>query len=133
LATITALLAHQDATTEEQRAASLISGFEFGARLADTLHDEFLDTADGETKVERLMDMIVKAFDVIGSGRAALAVLLDHTDRSACFGWSLPDRFDARARRPGPPSNREEGTRPQRRFQGALGAPRLAAPREIAV
>ena len=80
LAAITALLARQDETTEEQRAASLISGFEFGARLADILHDQFRDVADGETKVVDLMDEIVKALDTIGSGRAALAVLLDHPD-----------------------------------------------------
>jgi hypothetical protein len=58
----------------------LIRGFEFGARFADTLHDEFRDTADGETKVVRLTDAIVKALDRTGSGRAALAVLLDHRD-----------------------------------------------------
>jgi hypothetical protein len=80
LATLTALLARQDVATGEQRVASLIRGFEFGARLADTLHEEFRDTADGETKVVRLMDGIVKALDRIGSGRAALAVLLDHAD-----------------------------------------------------
>lgn len=80
LAAITALLARQDETTEEQRAASLISGFEFGARLADILHDQFRDVADGETKVVDLMDEIVKALDTIGAGRAALAVLLDHPE-----------------------------------------------------
>jgi hypothetical protein len=80
LATITALLDRHNPVADEERAASLIRGFEFGARLADTLHDEFCDTADGETKVVRLMDAIVKALDTIGSGRAALAVLLDRTD-----------------------------------------------------
>jgi hypothetical protein len=80
LAAITALLARQDETTEEHRVASLIRGFEFGARLADTLHDEFHDIADGENKVVRLMDEIVIALNAIGSGRAALAVLLDHPD-----------------------------------------------------
>ena len=73
LATMTALLARQNEATEEQRVASLIRGFEFGARLADILHDEFRDIADGETKVVRLMDEIVKALNAIGSGRAALA------------------------------------------------------------
>ncbi len=43
-----------------------IRGFVFGARLADTLHDELRDTADGETNVVRLMDVIVKALDGIG-------------------------------------------------------------------
>jgi hypothetical protein len=80
LATITALLNRQDTATQGERAESLIRGFEFGARLAGALHDEFGDTADGETKVVRLMDGIVKALDRIGSGRAALAVLLDHAD-----------------------------------------------------
>jgi hypothetical protein len=80
LATITALLDRHDPVADDERAASLIRGFEFGARLADTLHDEFRDTADGETKVVRLMDAIVIALDRIGSGRAALAVLLDHPD-----------------------------------------------------
>jgi hypothetical protein len=80
LAAISALLARQDETTDEQRVASLIRGFEFGARLADTLHDEFHDIADGENKVVRLIDEIVIALNAIGSGRAALAVLLDHPD-----------------------------------------------------
>jgi hypothetical protein len=79
LAAITALLDRRDPVADDERAASLIRGFEFGARLADTLHDEFSD-ADGETKVVHLTDAITKALDRIGSGRAALAVLLDHTD-----------------------------------------------------
>ncbi len=79
LAAITALLNRHDPVTDDERAASLIRGFELGARLADTLHDELLDT-DGETKVVRLTDAIVKALDVIGAGRVALAVLLDHPD-----------------------------------------------------
>ena len=80
LAIITALLDRRDPVADDERAASLIRGFEVGTRLADTFHDEFRDTADGETKVMRLMDAIVKALDTIGSGRGALAVLLDHTD-----------------------------------------------------
>ena len=80
LAAITALLDRHDPAADDERAASLIRGFEFGARFADTLHDEFRDTADGETKVVRLTDAIVKALDRIGSGRAALAALLDHSD-----------------------------------------------------
>src|SRR5580704_1069474 len=93
LAAITALLARQDVTTEEQRVASLIRGFEFGAKLADTLHDEIRDIADGETKVVHLMDEIVKALNAIGSGRAALAVLLDHPDAGvrALAGFYLID------------------------------------------
>jgi len=80
LAAITALIDRHDLAPDSERAASLIRGFEFGARLADTLHDEFRDTADGETKVMRLTDAIVKALDTIGRGRAALAVLLDDPD-----------------------------------------------------
>lgn len=76
---ITTLLNRHDAVADDERVASLIRGFIFGVRLADTLHDELLDT-DGEAKVVRLMDAIVKALNVIGSGRAALAVLLDHPD-----------------------------------------------------
>jgi hypothetical protein len=80
LAAISALLARQDEATEKQRVASLIRGFESGARLANTLHDEFHDIADGENKVVSLMDEVVIALNAIGSGRAALAVLLDHPD-----------------------------------------------------
>jgi hypothetical protein len=80
LAGITALIDRHDLAPDSERAASLIRGFEFGARLADTLHDEFRDTAGGETKVVRLTDAIVKALDTIGRGRAALAVLLGHSD-----------------------------------------------------
>jgi hypothetical protein len=79
LKAITALLNRHDQVTADRRAASLIHGFEFGAKLAHSLHDELLD-ADSETKVLRLMDAIVQAFDKIGSGRAALAVLLNHPD-----------------------------------------------------
>jgi hypothetical protein len=92
LAAITALLARQDETTVEQRVASLIRGFEFGARLADTLDDEFSDV-DGETRVVRLMDAIVDALDRIGSGRAALAGLLDHRD-AGVRAWAGADLID---------------------------------------
>jgi hypothetical protein len=98
LAAITALLARQDVTTDEQSVASLIRGFAFGARLADILHDEFRDIADGETKVVRLMDEIVKALNAIGSGRGALAVLLDHPDAGvrALAGFYLIDLMPER-------------------------------------
>jgi hypothetical protein len=98
LAALTALLARQDETTDEQRVASLIRGFEFGAKLADTLHDEIRDIADGETKVVHLMDEIVKALNAIGSGRAALAVLLDHRDAGvrALAGFYLIDLMPER-------------------------------------
>jgi len=79
LAALAALLKRQNVSPENERVALLIRGFEFGAKLADTLHDELLDTA-GETKVVRLMNSIANALDAIGSGRAALAVLLEHPD-----------------------------------------------------
>lgn len=98
LAAITALVARQDEITEEQRVASLIRGFEFGARLADILHDKFRDIADGETKVVRLMDEVVKALNALGPGRAALAVLLDHPDAGvrALAGFYLIDLMPER-------------------------------------
>ncbi len=74
---INALLNRQETPTNDERAADLVRGFEFAARLADTLHDEMLDT-DGQTKVWHLMDAIVKRLDDLGSGRVALAVLFNH-------------------------------------------------------
>ena len=79
LTAIQALLDRHDAVTQEERATSLIRGFEFGARLADTLHDEFRDI-DGETEVWRLLDRIVLNLNEIGSGREALDVLFDNPD-----------------------------------------------------
>ena len=79
LAAITALLDRQDAARENERAASLIRGFEFAAKLADALHDELLDV-NGETAVLRLKGAVVDKLDTLGSGRAVLAVLLDHAD-----------------------------------------------------
>lgn len=64
---------------EDERVASLVGGFEFGTKLACTLHDELLDV-NGETKVLRLVKAIVDRLDTISSGRTALAVLLDHPD-----------------------------------------------------
>jgi hypothetical protein len=79
LQAIADLLKRRDAATESERIASLIRGFEFAAKLADTLHDELLDV-NGETAVLRLRGAIVDKLDTLGSGRAALAVLLDHAD-----------------------------------------------------
>ena len=79
LAAIQALLDERNALSDEERATSLIRGFAFGARLADTLHDKLLDT-DGEFKVWRLLDRIVLALDKIGLGRAALEALFDDPD-----------------------------------------------------
>jgi len=79
LAAIAALLEQHDPVAGDNRAASLIRGFEFGTRLADTLHDEFSDP-HGVTKIVRLVDATVKALHTIGSGRAALVAFLDHPD-----------------------------------------------------
>jgi hypothetical protein len=78
-AAITALLNRGDPAADDERTASLIRGFVLSARLADSLHDELSDT-DGETEILRLMDGIVQALSRIGSGRAALAVLLNHAE-----------------------------------------------------
>lgn len=78
LAALTALLKRQH-IAEEKRAASLIQGFVFSAKLASTLHDEFRDT-DGETEVAHLRDAIVNALDALGPGRVVLAALLDDHD-----------------------------------------------------
>jgi hypothetical protein len=82
LTIITALLNQSDLMSDDERAASLIRGFEFGASLADMLHDEFRDIADGETEVVRLMDAIVKALNEIKPQRSGLVALLDHADPS---------------------------------------------------
>ena len=79
LAAIAALLNRQNTVTVDDRAASLIRGFEFAAKLKATLKDELGDI-DGANKIVRLMDEIAKTLDAIGPGRAALAGLLDHSD-----------------------------------------------------
>jgi hypothetical protein len=78
-AAISALLGRRDIPTNNERAAALVKGFEFAARLADTLHDELLDI-QGQTKAWGLMDAIVKRLNEFGSGRAALSVLFEHPD-----------------------------------------------------
>jgi hypothetical protein len=79
LAILTALLNRDDATTGDERIASLIRAFEFASKLAATLHDELLDVK-GETDVLLLLKAIDDRLDSTRSGRAALAVLLDHPD-----------------------------------------------------
>jgi hypothetical protein len=76
LTALTTLIEDRNSTAQDQREASLLAGFKFGARLADALHDELLDT-NGETKVVHLMYAIVNALDEIDPARAALATLLD--------------------------------------------------------
>lgn len=76
---LTKLIEDRSLATRQERSNALLAGFKFGARLADTLHDELLDT-EGETKVVRLMYAIVNALDEIDPGRADLATLLDDHD-----------------------------------------------------
>jgi len=79
LAAITALLNRRDAVTDDERASSLVRGFEFATKLADTLHEELLDM-DGVNKVARLKNAIATELDAVGPGRVVLAALLDHHD-----------------------------------------------------
>lgn len=78
-AALTRLLSSDIFVPSNERAALLIRGFEFGAKLADVLYDELLDT-DGKAEVLRLMDVIVLALNDIHPGRAALTALFDHPD-----------------------------------------------------
>jgi hypothetical protein len=82
IAIIEKILVGFNALPEHERADSLIRGFELSARLADVLHDEFRDIADGETKVVHLVDEIVRSLNKISPGRIRLAKLLDHPDPS---------------------------------------------------
>jgi hypothetical protein len=81
LAAVTALMTRHDSMTSDEHVASLIQGFAFAAKLAATVHDEFSDVDYG-TKLAHLMQGIVHALDAIGSGRVALAVLLDNSEAS---------------------------------------------------
>jgi hypothetical protein len=79
LAAIAALLNHHGPVAGDERTVALVRGFEFAAKLADTLHDELLDT-DGGNKVTALMNDIARALDGMGAGRSPLALLLDSPD-----------------------------------------------------
>ena len=81
----------------------------------------------------RLTDGIVKALDRIGSGRAALAVLLDHRDPGvrALAGVYLIDLLPERVS-PILRQVEEEGVAAVP-VQGSSGTSRLAARREITV
>jgi hypothetical protein len=79
LAAIATLLDYHEPVASEERIASLVRGFEFAAKLADTLYDELLDT-DGGNKITALMNDIAGALDGMGAGRASLAVLLHSPD-----------------------------------------------------
>jgi len=80
IAIIEKLLVSSNTLLGNERADSLIRSFEFSAKLADILHDEFRDIADGETKVVRLADAIAKGLNKINPGRIRLAELLEHPD-----------------------------------------------------
>ena len=99
MSTINALLDRAGSGSDEQRAVLLIRAFEMSARLADTLHDQFSDTADGETKVIRLADALVKVLNAIISRQSTISSLA-RTRRSRCprARRELPDRFDAGSR-----------------------------------
>jgi hypothetical protein len=77
MAAIRAVLDRHGGDSDQK--TSLISAFEFGVRLGDALHDEFLDT-DGNAEVRHLLDAIVLALEKAGSGRTALEVLFDSPD-----------------------------------------------------
>ncbi len=62
LSTLDALLNRRHMKADDEWTASLIRGFELGAKLAHALHDELLDTK-GETKVIRRLYAISKALD----------------------------------------------------------------------
>jgi hypothetical protein len=79
LATITAVLNNQDLSTDSERIGNLVRTFAFAQKLAAALHDELLDI-DGETKVLRLVGVIVDKLDTIGPGRVALEGLLGDPD-----------------------------------------------------
>jgi hypothetical protein len=79
LSTLDALLKRQQTATDVERVASLLRGFELGAKLSHALHDELLDT-NGEAKVYRRLLAIFKALDTTSVGQVALAPLLDHPD-----------------------------------------------------
>jgi hypothetical protein len=80
MSALNACLDRAGSGSDEQSVVLLVHAFELSARLADTLHNEFSDTADGETKLIHFADTLVKALNAIYPGRGQLAVLLDHLD-----------------------------------------------------
>ena len=77
MAAIKAGIVRATAELGDTQVSSLVETFTFSSRLADTLHDQLLDT-DAENYIWRMMDSIALALDKIGRGRAALDVLLDN-------------------------------------------------------
>jgi hypothetical protein len=76
MAAIKAGIVRATAELGDTQFSSLVETFTFSSRLADTLHDQLLDT-DAENYIWRMMDSIALALDKIGRGRAALDVLLE--------------------------------------------------------
>src|ERR1700757_2275317 len=62
LAAMASLIKHSDVVSSDERTASLVQAFEFGAKLKATLHDELLDV-DGFNKIVDLMNKIAKTLD----------------------------------------------------------------------
>lgn len=97
MAAIRAALDEKEPVGDRSHETSLIQAFAFGARLADALHDEFLDT-DGEAQVWSLLDQIVLSLQKSSSGRASLDTLLGSPDpgvRGAAGAYLIdlmPDR-----------------------------------------
>jgi hypothetical protein len=81
LAAIAAILHPQNAIASDERVASLVRAFEFAAILKAALADELSDT-DGYNELVTKMDAIANTLDESRPGRAALAVLLDHSKES---------------------------------------------------
>ncbi len=97
LAAITALLNRQDPIADDERAASLVRGFEFAAKLKAALLDELRDT-DGSNKVVLLTNEIATALDAVGAGRTVLAELLNHPNdgvRASAGAYLLIDNLMA--------------------------------------
>lgn len=76
-AALTKLVSSNVSVPSNECLALLLRGFEFGAKLANVLYDELLDT-DGKANVLRLMDAIVLALHAVHPGRAAMTALFDH-------------------------------------------------------
>lgn len=96
LAAITLLLDAQRGTPVEERTASLVRAFEIAAQLKAALHE--LGDTDNCNELVLKMNGIADMLDETPAGRAALAVLLDHSKESvrasagAYLVDSMPDR-----------------------------------------
>ena len=74
---IKAKIADANSAPGEAQVASLVDAFAFASRLADTLHDELLDT-DGENEIWRLIDLSSGRWIRQVGRRASLDTLLDN-------------------------------------------------------